>query len=394
MGFTFDPGPVKGETGIEGVYLDFNYGVRIVVPEGDYRVRFYDMDTGNGVYDAAISNMMATSTKKYYVRFRVELWKGDERILNHEMDLKGQNVHFKYPIGTLGDMIAWFPYADEFRQKHGCNLYCTMHENMAEIFAPSYPDIHFLKPDDERPDFYATYYMGLFANEENACYQPIDHRLTGLQKCIPIMLGLEDVEVRPRLKLPSERIIKEPYVCIAVQTTSYAKYWNNPTGWDETVDYLKKKGYRVLCIDKYRSLTCSDIVKNMPEGAEDFTGDKPLQERIDLLAHADFFIGLSSGLSWLAWAVGIPVVMIAGFTYPYEEFHTPYRVINYHVCTGCWNDVNLKYDLDDFFTCPRFKDTPRRYECSRFITSDHVCRTIDRLMEDNFLTGGTEGREV
>ena len=38
----------------------------------------------------------------------------------------------------------------------------------------------------------------------------------------------------------------------------------------------------------------------IPYGAEDFTGRRPLQERIDLLYHADFFIGLSSGLSWVA----------------------------------------------------------------------------------------------
>jgi autotransporter strand-loop-strand O-heptosyltransferase len=43
-------------------------------------------------------------------------------------------------------------------------------------------------------------------------------------------------------------------------------------------------------------------------------------------------VGLSSGLSWLAWAAGTPVVMIAGFTHPTNEFATPYRVINYHAC--------------------------------------------------------------
>ena len=35
--------------------------------------------------------------------------------------------------------------------------------------------------------------------------------------------------------------------------------------------------------------------------AQDFTGDRPLQERIDLIKDADMFLGLSSGLSWLAW---------------------------------------------------------------------------------------------
>jgi autotransporter strand-loop-strand O-heptosyltransferase len=51
---------------------------------------------------------------------------------------------------------------------------------------------------------------------------------------------------------------------------------------------------------------------HIPHGVEDETGDRPLQERARWLRHADFFIGLSSGLSWLAWAVGTPVVMISG----------------------------------------------------------------------------------
>ncbi len=78
------------------------------------------------------------------------------------------------------------------------------------------------------------------------------------------------------------------------------------------------------------------------------------------------FIGLSSGLSWLAWAAGAPVVMISGFTHPINEFPTPYRVINWHVCNSCWNDDTTDFnnqDRADFLWCPRHKDTPRMFEC-------------------------------
>ncbi len=90
----------------------------------------------------------------------------------------------------------------------------------------------------------------------------------------------------------------------------------------------------------------------IPQGAEDETGDKPLAERIRYLRHAAFFVGLSSGLSWLAWATGIPVVMISGFTHPINEFHTPYRVINYSACNSCWNDPRIRFDHYDFLYCP------------------------------------------
>ena len=101
-----------------------------------------------------------------------------------------------------------------------------------------------------------------------------------------------------------------------------------------------------------------------------------------MLAHADFFIGLSSGLSWLAWGVGVPVVMISGFTLPLNEFHTPYRVINYHVCNGCWTDSSEEFVHADFAWCPRHENTPREFECTRFISAGQVEQTINRLMQD------------
>lgn len=66
-------------------------------------------------------------------------------------------------------------------------------------------------------------------------------------------------------------------------------------------------------------------------------GERPLPERARWLRHATCLIGLSSGLAWLAWAARAPVVMISGSTHPMNEFHTPYRVINFHACNSCSN---------------------------------------------------------
>ena len=107
----FDAGPVELETPVPGVKLDFNYGVRMLVPQGNYHVRFIDKDTSTILYDADASNCLVTSTKKYYINFRVELYKDGQLIFAHDLDLKGRNVHIKYPVGTLGDIMAWFPYA-------------------------------------------------------------------------------------------------------------------------------------------------------------------------------------------------------------------------------------------------------------------------------------------
>ena len=86
----------------------------------------------------------------------------------------------------------------------------------------------------------------------------------------------------------------------------------------------------MVCIDQRRTHGQGLAWTQIPNGAEDRSG-LSLQECAFAQAR-EFFVGLSSGLSWLAWAAGIPVVMISGFTHPTTEFETPWQVINYHTC--------------------------------------------------------------
>ena len=51
------------------------------------------------------------------------------------------------------------------------------------------------------------------------------------------------------------------------------------------------------------------------------------QDRITDIFNCDFFIGLGSGLSWLAWALDRKVILISSFSAPYSEFYTPYRIL-------------------------------------------------------------------
>lgn len=387
----FEAGPLTQQSGIEGIAFDFNYGARVCVPQGEYRVKFIDRDACITVYDAPASGVICTSAKKYFINFRIEVFQKqdgqDKLIFAHDLDLKGKNVLIKYPTGILGDVLAWFPYAEEFRKKHGCKLYCAMDEEMAALFKPAYPRINFIKPDDKVENLYASYYMGVFFPCDDRIHQPVDFRLQGLHKAAGMILGLDDggevpdifVKLTPKNKT---RKIKEPYVCIAAQASAQAKYWNNGAGWINVVKYLKQKGYRVLCVDRDNVYSQGTRFNLIPYGSEDFTGKIPLQERVDLLYHADFFIGTSSGLSWVANGVGKPVILISGFTLPFNEFKTPYRLINYHLCNGCWNDTRITFDHKDFEWCPRHKGTPRQFECSRFITPEAVYKVIDRLMAD------------
>ena len=96
----FDPpaAPTQ-ETGVPGLRFDFNNGLRVSVPEGDYRVRFIDRDSHLTVYDAKASSVMATSTKRYFVNFRLEVYatRPEETLLfAHDYDAKGKKVLLKF----------------------------------------------------------------------------------------------------------------------------------------------------------------------------------------------------------------------------------------------------------------------------------------------------------
>ena len=382
------PPETPTQEAVDGIRFDFNNGLRIKFPnKGEYRCVFKDLDTDCLLYSMDVKpGCTVESVKKFYIRFRLEIYRKGELgkpIFTHDLDLSGKEVLIQLPIGALGDTIAWFSFVERFQKKHGCKLFCSMEPRLAEIFKAQYPDISFIgKEDAAKLKPYATYNLGLFFGGDTD-HQPFDFRQIGLHRTAGKILGIDDLsDMPPRVDLTAERKIKEKYVCIAAQASSQCKYWNNPFGWRETVEYLKSQGYRVLCIDRMPEYGTDFTWNHIPYGAENFTGDLPLQERIDLIKYADMFIGLSSGLSWLAWCCRVPVILISGFTDPVNEFETPYRVQNATVCHGCWNDMRCDFNHFDFLWCPRKKDAKDKFECTKAITPKMVIDRIRQIQEN------------
>lgn len=380
------PSPVPTQVADYGVRFDFNDGCRIVLPDGQWRVTLRDIETGNTLFETDIGAGTVVSSKKYFVPFQVEVHQCDrtdarDSVFTHNYDAGGREVLIQFPVGTLGDLMGWFPYAVKFQGAHGCKLTCAMSPLIIPLFRDAYPGIEFVTHEQIMPErYYATYNIGLFFDDVDHVHQPCDFRHVGLHRTAGYILGVNSNEIAPNIVLEDEsRPIDEPYVCIAVQSSTQCKYWNHPTGWRETVKFLRNHGYRVICIDQRATHGSGLVWNHIPHGAEDQTGDRSLLERARWLRHAEFFVGLSSGLAWLAWACRTPVAMISGFTHENNEFETPYRVINYHTCNSCWNDVRYRFDHQDFFWCPRQKDTPRQFECTRLITPEQVQRVLRRI---------------
>ncbi len=378
---TFDPIPVQ--VGGAGVRFDFAYGYRLLLPPGvskKYKVKVFDLDSGLQLeeHDHRGGNWVV-GERKYFIRYRIEIYRDGKLIFEHDYDCTGQRVYIIIPDGGLGDNLAWLPYADLFQRHHRADVNVVIGEWMIKLVGDLYPGLTFIPAGNPKlDDSYANYFCGIF-NQDKTAWRPVAHQHLGMQAAIAAILNLPREPLKCRLPIGSKRPFREPYVCISSMATNPGKYWNFPDGWNTLIRFLKSHGYRVLDIDRDPQLFFAGKKYTIPSEAEDFTGLVPLKNRIDLLEHADFFVGLPSGLSWLAWNVDIPVVMLSGFTMPNCEFPTPYRVTNYNYCHGCWNDSNCFFDQHVPVWCPRHAGTSREIECTKAITPQMVERVIRQI---------------
>jgi autotransporter strand-loop-strand O-heptosyltransferase len=134
-------------------------------------------------------------------------------------------------------------------------------------------------------------------------------------------LGLEFKELIPKVKNLSKTPIKEKYVTISIQSTGQCKYWNHPTGWEQVVKHLQNKGYKVAVVDQHRTFGSPEFMNTSPECDYHFH-NKSLDEVMSVINGAEFHIGIGSGLSWIAWALKIPTILISSFSRPWCEFQT------------------------------------------------------------------------
>lgn len=394
-----DAGPVAFETGIEGLRLDFRGGVRLRVPAGAFHVRIGDAETGLWYFDGDVSETVLVSMEKYVIVWQVEVEKDGALVFSHTYDPQGLDVFFDLSATPLGTSLAYLPFLEQYQRETGCHAICRVKEQMKPIvrrYAPT------LALADAMPaDAYAVHYVELFQSEpffspddcrrlawQEACASVLHvHQLPPMISCPPSCVP--DLGARPA-DVAADGPLADRYVCIAVQASGVQKDWLAPGGWDTVVAALKADGCRVLCIDRERVMESNGYRVAMPAGAEDFTGARPLQERIDLLAGAACFLGGPSGLAWVAHAAGCPVVMISGFTLPQAEFHTLYRVWNPAVCHGCYCDPRVDWHKA---ICPYHGGTERELECSKRITPRQVLLSAYRAIDDRTAQAASQGRD-
>jgi autotransporter strand-loop-strand O-heptosyltransferase len=339
----------------------------------EYKVEFVNSATNEIIYEPTIrNNWWCGPAIKYYVDWEVNI-RSSYFNTTKKLNLENKRVYISFESKSLGDNLAWIPYVDVFRKKHKCNVICSSFFN--STFYKQYPEIQFIEPGNVVNNISALYRLGLFKknNEIDYEYHPSDPLKIPLQRIASDILGLEYQEIKPLI--PFQKPKKRKMVSIAIHSTAQAKYWNNPTGWQEVVDFLLSIGYEVRLLSKEENGYMGNFE---PKGV--VKQQLTIPGTIKVLEESELFIGISSGLSWLAWACNTPVILISGFSDVYTEFTTDtIRIINKNVCNSCFNSEN--FDPGDWNWCPLHKNTSRQFECSKEITGNQVIQEIKTILK-------------
>lgn len=324
--------------------------------DSKFKVKFYD-EQGKCHYENTIkANCWVKLNRQYYIKWTAKVWQDGYLIYKNTLDLANKTVFIVLDSKSLGDTIAWSAYALEFQKKHNCHVVLSTYWN----HILDYPKLELVEPGTT-VNCYALYRIGWKWDDNK---EPVLCNTIPLQQAATNILGLDYKPLRPKINHSNQfRIPSWKYVAIATNSTMECKFWTRE-GWQEVINYMHGLGYDVYNVSKEDNPfdNCTKI------------DDTSIENTMDVIAGAKLFIGLSSGLSWLAYALNQKIVMIANFTESDHEFDC-YRVTKPDVCNGCWNDPNIK--LDPYWLwCPRNKD----FECQRTIPSSMVIDKIKQIL--------------
>ena len=372
-------------------YINFIQGAKLEISgniEKRYIAKFTDLLHNKLIHESEINNNMWTKTNiQYFINWKVEVIdkETNDVVFEHYYNAENKRVYIHFESSAIGDTLAWFPQVEEFRKKNKCKLIVsTFHNNW---FQSQYPEIEFIEPGTEVFDLYAMYCLGWFYNEDKTVdysRSPIEFKKHPLGETASSMLGISYREIKSKIDVPDkEKQIDGKYVVIAPHASAHAKYWMYPKGWQTIIDYLNEQGYKVVMITHERlgDDWHDSKLGGTLTGVINKTGNYPIEDRMVDIKHADAFIGVGSGLSWMSWSIGTPTVLISGFSEPYTEFLDCERIFNYdtNICTGCFNKHWL--NPGDWEWCPEHKNTPRHFECTKTIKPEQVIKSLNKILK-------------
>lgn len=283
---------------------------------------------------------------------------------------------------SMGDTIASTPYVSEYQKKHNVNVIFNINDPYIFLLNECYENIQFVGRND------------VVEYDEKIDIDYVFNK--SIQGGYAEQLGFENPKyIRPVISISEfPRPIRNKYVSMGVHSTCQLKYWNHPNGlksqadspnWNELSGILRKHGYTPVTVEKDEMYGTPPFFNGSPTKSNKQIG-KSLQEAVNVISHSEFYVGLSSGMSWVAHALGKRVAMISNFTEDWNEFDLSFddyiRITNKSVCHGCWNRIGEEHSFDpnDWYWCPNHKNTERQFECHTSITPEMVMEKINHWL--------------
>ena len=305
-----------------------------------YKVLFYENNNILYESDFISGGEEASLLTMYHIKnLKIQVLHNDNIVKEDYFDLTDKRILMSFESRSIGDTLAWIGVMDKFREINKCTVIVSTFHNY--LFKENYPYLEFIDPGTTVYNIYKKYQIGVFKEDFKMPKKLKDG--ISLQNVATSILGLDLYdEIVPKINTIDYKPTDKPYVCIAIHSTAQCKYWNKINGWKEVVKFLKNKGYEVYLLSKEgRSYMGNDA----PNDVEWIKGD--LIKISSIIKNAEFMVGISSGLSWLSWAVQTPIVLISSFTKPNLEFKTNcYRVYTESKHSGYYDDVT--FDAGDW----------------------------------------------
>jgi len=275
-------------------------------------------------------------------------------------NFEGKELMLHFDSFCLGDTICFSSLMDAFMDYHKPK-YVYVSTFFPHLLKSNRPDYEFINAN-QTGMIHIDKLLDIGYDKNN-----ISHTLGGMFYAAKDTMRLPQSTKPGKCPvIPKVRITNPNKITMGPETIKEISKWNfnGNDGWQKVVNVLHNNGFDVYNISYENTMNLQNV--------KGFHGHDDINVAIDHIVSSRFFVGLSSGLSWLAWAYGVPVVMISNFTKRQNEFDC-FRVENLNVCNGCFNMFpNIKTK------CPVFLGTERENECHLSITPSMV---IDKINE-------------
>jgi autotransporter strand-loop-strand O-heptosyltransferase len=279
--------------------------------------------------------------------------------------LEGKEILMHFDSFCLGDTICFSAFIDAF---------LDFHKPKKVIISTFFP--HLFKSTDDRYEFInANQKLKLTIDkllDVGYDKNSLDDTKGGMMYAAKrTMLLPQETKPGKCPVIPYERKVIPNKIAIAPESLKKIAQWNffGNYGWQQLVNEIVNSGFVVSNVSYENTMNLQNVTG--------FHGHDDIRVALNEILSSRVFVGLSSGLAWLAWAYNVPVVMISGFTKEHNEFDC-FRVINKFSCNGCFN---LFQNIQS--TCPLFLGTDRENECHKSITPQMIIDKINEVLKFN-----------